>query len=216
MVGGGRFWVAANSSSSSRAPVLRLPDITETDQWRLVTAILACLSDQVWSTRGPMPGISGGYSFQGEQLPVDWFGERFGDAIEADVGCTKRFSVIRMAMTRLLFSSSRHSVSVSLCSKSSRAAKVRVGRCQTPLRTNLRFERRKIRFSRSDHFSWRIGPCCQSGYQSRQSSAPLQRSVRVAPRRPNLDQSRSHRTTPNAATSPDRVTTLSSDVTEMH
>src|SRR5262245_43723831 len=71
-----------------------------------------------------MPGISGGYSFQGEQLPADWFGERFGDAIEADVGCTKRFSVIRMAMTRLLFSSSRHSVSVSLCSKSSRAAKV--------------------------------------------------------------------------------------------
>ena len=70
-----------------------------------------------------MPGISGGYSFRGEQLPVGWFGERFGDAIEADVGCTKRFSVIRMAMARLLFSSSRHSVSISLCSKSSRAAK---------------------------------------------------------------------------------------------
>jgi hypothetical protein len=70
-----------------------------------------------------MPGISGGYSFRGEQLPVDWFGERFGDAIEADVGCTKRFSVIRKAMTRLLLSSSRHSVSISLCSKSSRAAK---------------------------------------------------------------------------------------------
>jgi hypothetical protein len=70
-----------------------------------------------------MPGISGVYSFRGERLPVDWFGERFGDAIEADVGYTKRFSVIRMAMMRLLSSSSRHSVSISLCSKSSRAAK---------------------------------------------------------------------------------------------
>jgi hypothetical protein len=70
-----------------------------------------------------MPGISGVYSFRGERLPVDLLGERFGDAIEADVGYTKSFSVIRMAMIRLLSSSSRHSVSISLCSKSSRAAK---------------------------------------------------------------------------------------------
>jgi len=70
-----------------------------------------------------MPGSSGGYSFRGEQLPVDWFGERFGGAIEADVGCTKRFSVIRIAMIRLLFSSARYSISISLGWKSSRAAK---------------------------------------------------------------------------------------------
>jgi hypothetical protein len=101
MVGGGWLLVAANSSLSSRALSSTLPDIT--DQWWLVTAILACLSGQIWSKRGPMPGISGGYSFRGERLPVDWFGGRFGDAIEADAGCTKRFSVIRKAMIRPLF-----------------------------------------------------------------------------------------------------------------
>jgi hypothetical protein len=70
-----------------------------------------------------MPGISGGYSLRGEQLPVEWFGERFGGAIEADVGCTKKFSLIRIAMIRLLFSSASQSVSINFCWKSSRAAK---------------------------------------------------------------------------------------------
>ena len=55
-----------------------------------------------------MPGISGGYSFQGDRLPVGSFGEWYGGATVGDAGCTKNSSSIRITVIRNLSPRSRH------------------------------------------------------------------------------------------------------------